>query len=63
MTTFIWNTKIMMKNIRSLLYKQKEVIWTVVDGVLPVACAVYLRYTSVKFYFTFLNFYFSPIFI
>ena len=29
----------------SILYKQKWVSLTIVDGVLPLVCAVYLRYT------------------
>ena len=43
----------MMKSNRSILYKQKKVILTIVDGVLPLVSAVYLRYTLLKFYFTF----------
>ena len=46
----------MMKNSRSILYKQKKVILTIVDGVLPLVCAVYLRYTFLNFYFTFESF-------
>ena len=45
-----------MKSNRSILYKQKKVILTIVDGVLHLVCAVYLRYTSLKFYFTFKSF-------
>ena len=41
-----------MKINRSILYKQKKVILTIADGVLPLVCAVYLRYTFLKFYFT-----------
>ena len=40
----------MMKSNRSILYKQKRVILTIVDGVLHLVCAVYLRYTLLKFY-------------
>ena len=46
----------MMKSNRSILYKQKKVILTIVDGVLPVVCAVYLSYTLLKFYFTLYSF-------
>ena len=46
----------MMKSNRSILYKQKRVILTTVDGVLYLVCAVYLRYTLLKFYFTFKSF-------
>ena len=35
----------MMKSNRSILYKQKKIILPIVDGVLPLVCAVYLRYT------------------
>ena len=45
-----------MKSKRSILYKQKKVILTTVDGVLHLVCAVYLRYTLLKFYFTFYSF-------
>ena len=38
-----------MKSNRSILYKQKKVILTIVDGVLHLVCAVYLRYTLLKF--------------
>ena len=43
----------MMKNINCIFYKQKKLILTTVDGDLPLVCAVYLRYTLLKFYFTF----------
>ena len=46
----------MMKSNRSILYKQKRVILTIVDGVLHLVCAVYLRYTLPKFYFTYKSF-------
>ena len=46
----------MMKSNRSILYKQKKVILTIVDGVLHLVCAVYLRYTLLKFYYTFKSF-------
>ena len=41
----------MMKSNRSILYKQKRVILTIVDCVLHMVCAVYLRYILLKFYF------------
>ena len=43
----------MMKSNRSILYKQKNVILTIVDGVLHLVCAMDLRYTLLKFDFTF----------
>ena len=46
----------MMKSNRCILYKHKKVILTIVDGVLHLVCAVYLRYTLLKFYFTFKSF-------
>ena len=42
----------MMKSNRPKLYKQKKVILTIVDGVKHLVCAVYLRYTSLKFNLT-----------
>ena len=51
-----------MKGNRSILYKQKRVILTIVDGVLHLVCAVYIRYTLLKLLY-FLKFYFSSIFI
>ena len=41
------------EGIRSILYKQKKVILTIVDGVLPLVCAVYLTHTFLNFHFTF----------
>ena len=46
----------MMKSNTSILHKQKRVILPTVDGVLYLVCAVYLRYTLLKFYFTFKSF-------
>ena len=43
----------MMKGKRPILFKQKKVILTIVDGVSDLVCAVYLRNTLLKFYFTF----------
>ena len=45
-----------MKSNRSILYKQKKVILTIVDGVLHLVCVVHLRYTLLKFHFTFKSF-------
>ena len=45
-----------MTSNRSILYKQKKVIITIVDGVLHLVYAVYLRHTLLKFYFTFRSF-------
>ena len=39
----------MIKSNRSILYKKKWVILTIVDSVLYLVCAVYLRYTLLKF--------------
>ena len=39
-----------MKSNRYILNKQKNVILTIVDGVLPLVCAVYLRYILLKIY-------------
>ena len=45
-----------MKSNRSILYEQKKVILTIVDGVLHLVFAVCLRFTLLKFYFTFTSF-------
>ena len=48
----------MMKSNRSILYKQKKVILTTVDGVLPLVCGVFkIHFMKVLLYF--LKFYFS----
>ena len=39
----------MMKSNRSIFYKQKKVILTIVDGVFPLVHAVYLRYIYISF--------------
>ena len=43
----------MKKSNRPILYKQKKLILTIVDGVVHLVCAVYFRYTLLKFHFTF----------
>ena len=46
-----------MIKVTSLYFtNRKKVILTKVDGVLPLVCAVYLKYTLLKFYFTFYSF-------
>ena len=56
---------LLRKSINLHLNKQNEksIHAQIVDGVLHLVCAVYLRYTLLMFYFTFLKFYFSSIFI
>ena len=52
-----------MRSNRSILYKQKRVILTIVDGVLPLVCSVVFKIDFTKDLLEFLQFYFSLIFI